>query len=168
MSDRRRQLESAAIIVSLLLALAFIASAVFGVMHRPKPEEVVVTPPKAVPAPPAAVKGKVEVLNATGKAGLARAATEQLRRAGFDVVFFGTARAADNKSSVIDRVGHLDIANAAAGALRITSVKSQMDTTLLLDATVIIGNDWQKQQAAAQEATATGWKAKVRKWIGHR
>jgi hypothetical protein len=65
---------------------------------------------------------------------------------------------------VIDRVGRNDIATAAAAALEITSVRSQRDSTLLLDATVIVGADWTKRQVAKQQEI--GWKAKVKRWLG--
>lgn len=163
-SERSDRFESIGVAVAFVIVAAFLTSAVIGVVHRPAPPEVVNAPAKVLPAAPRVARGRVEVLNAAGKSGLARAATEQLRAAGFDVVFFGTTRPNSDSSVVIDRVGRADIATAAAGALEITSVRSQKDTTLLLDATVIVGADWTKKQAAKQQEI--GWRAKVKRWLG--
>jgi hypothetical protein len=166
MKDARRRLENAALVTAFLLVAAFVASAIFGVVHRPKEEVVVEAPGKPLPLPPGKAIGRIEVLNATGRAGLARAASEQLRAAGYDVVYFGSRSPNAKTSVVIDRVGRPDIAGGAAKALSITSVKTEKDTTLFLDATVIVGLDWQKRQVA-QQAAETGWKARIRKWLPH-
>jgi hypothetical protein len=90
-----------------------------------------------------APKVRIEVLNGAGVAGLAREATQQLRGVGFDVVFFGNAGRFDHgRSVVIDRSGDLDMARAVAAALGIDSVASAVDSTLFLDATVVLGSDW--------------------------
>jgi hypothetical protein len=163
-SERSDRLETIGVAVAFILVAAFIISAVLGVVHRPAPAAVATIPDKVVAPEPRAARGRIEVLNGAGKSGLARAATEQLRAAGFDVVFFGTTRARTDSSVVIDRVGRNDIATAAAAALEITSVRSQKDSTLLLDATVIVGADWTKRQVAKQQEI--GWKAKVKRWLG--
>jgi hypothetical protein len=106
------------------------------------------------------------VLNGTGRSGLARAASEQLRAAGYDVVYFGSRGSDVLTSVVIDRVGKPAIASGAAKALSIASVKTDRDSTLLLDATVIVGADWQKRKIE-QEKAETGWKARLRKWLPH-
>ena len=59
---------------------------------------------------------------------------------------------APDSSVVIDRVGNLDIARAAAARFGITRVISEPDTTLLVEATVVVGVDWR----AAAEGTADG------------
>ena len=164
MSDARRRLESAALVAAFLLVAAFIASAVFGVARRPDAEPVAQTPSKPLPAAPGKLLGRVEVLNATGRSGLARAATEQLRDAGYDVVFFGTNRVNTDSSVVLDRSGRPDIASGIASALGVTAIRTQKDTTLLLDATVIVGNDWKKRQVEAGTAE-TGWRAKLKQWL---
>lgn len=89
---------------------------------------------------------RVEVLNGAGRAGLAREATERLRDRGLDVVYFGNAREFGRDSSVVlDRVGREEAARAVAEALGITAVRSEPDSTLLLDVTVILGKDWPPQ-----------------------
>lgn len=100
-------------------------------------------PQHAIPEPSATALGTVEVLNAAGTTGLARRATRQLRDAGFDVVFYGNAPASANDSSVvIDRVGAPETARAAATRLGIARVRSEPDSGLFVDATVIVGVDW--------------------------
>jgi hypothetical protein len=166
MSDARRRLENAALVTALLLVAAFVASALFGVLHRPKEDVVVEAPGRPLPLPPGKALGRIEVLNGTGRSGLARAASEQLRAAGYDVVYFGSRGSDVLTSVVIDRVGKPAIASGAAKALSIASVKTDRDSTLLLDATVIVGADWQKRKIE-QEKAETGWKARLRKWLPH-
>jgi hypothetical protein len=86
---------------------------------------------------------RIEVLNGAGVAGLARDATDHLRGVGFDVVFFGNAGRFDHDRSVVfDRAGDPARARAVAAALGIDSVVSAVDSTLFLDATVVLGSDW--------------------------
>jgi hypothetical protein len=90
---------------------------------------------------------RVEVLNGAGVVGLARAATAQLREAGFDVVQFGNARTFDQDSSVvIDRVGRIELAEAVANALGIPNVLTEPDPNLFVDVTVLLGRTWQEQE----------------------
>ena len=85
---------------------------------------------------------RVEVLNGSGKSGLARQATDRLRDAGYDVVFLGNARSAATTSRVIDRVGKREIAEKVASALQIGSIETAVDTSRYLEVTVILGADW--------------------------
>ena len=91
----------------------------------------------------------VEVRNAGGVAGMARTATDHLRRTGFDVVALGNATSFDQEGSVvIDRVGELKTAAAVAQALGIDSVQSEPDPNLFVDVTVRLGSDWKAPQAS--------------------
>jgi len=86
---------------------------------------------------------RVEVLNAAGISGLARETTEQLRATGFDVVFYGNAGGQSRDSSVVlDRGLNADAAARVAEALGITRIRLEPDTTLYLEATVILGTDF--------------------------
>ena len=86
---------------------------------------------------------RVEVVNAGGRANMAREATDVLREDGFDVVFFGNANSFDQDSSVVlDRVGRLDLARGVADALGIRSVLSEPDSNLFVDVTVRLGGGW--------------------------
>lgn len=106
---------------------------------------------------------RVEVLNGGGYAGAAREATETLRDQGFDVVFFGNAGTFDRDSSVVlDRMGALDRARDVADALGIRNLRSEPDSNLYLDVTVVLGRDW--QPAPSAEAEAEPEPARRRPW----
>ncbi len=90
---------------------------------------------------PAGVRIKVEVLNGTGTAGLARKATMFLRDRGFDVVETGNSIEKRAKTIVMDRSGHPDWAGLVARAMSARS-ENRPDTTRYLDVTVILGDDW--------------------------
>jgi hypothetical protein len=99
------------------------------------------------PAPVREVSGKprvrVEVLNAAGRGGLAREATARLRDRGFDVVYFGNAPGAVRDSSIVlERGGKPEAARAVADALGIRTTDRAPDSTLYLEASVILGKDW--------------------------
>jgi hypothetical protein len=100
---------------------------------------------------------RVEVLNAGGRAGMARLATERLRDRRFDVVYFGNARAAVEASEVLDRTGGLDRARDVAEVLGIgrDRVHSEPDSTLYVDVTVRLGPDWGPAETSGVEADTT-------------
>jgi hypothetical protein len=86
---------------------------------------------------------RVEILNGGGHAGAAREATDQLRDLGFDVVFFGNAGSFDRDSSVVlDRMGRIEAARDVADALGIRNVRSEPDSNLYLDVSVVLGMEW--------------------------
>ena len=121
--------------VVFTLVGAFLASLVFGL----KPEWVAPPDPNTF----AAARTRVEVLNGAGIDGLARRATDSLRSLGFDVVYYGNAETFDREVSVVfDRVGTADRALAVARALGIPNVRSELDSGLYLDVTVVLGRDW--------------------------
>jgi hypothetical protein len=92
---------------------------------------------------------RVEVLNGAGRAGLARVATAALRDAGYDVVFFGNAPAFDTDSSVvIDRVDRPELAEAVGAAAGIGRIRSEPDPGRQVEATVLLGRDWEPPPGA--------------------
>ncbi len=100
---------------------------------------------------PAGDRVTVDVRNAGGVAGMARAATDRLRGAGFDVVGIGNAGQFGLESSVvIDRVGKPETAAAVAAALGIDSVTSDPDPNLFVDVTVRLGSDWMAPQGSVE------------------
>jgi hypothetical protein len=145
MSDRPG-IEVAAVLAAFLICAAFIASFVIGLRREPAlPTD---SDPVPVPQAPAVrAAGRVEVLNASGRAGMARAATDHLRGGGFDVVFFGNAPAgfAGDSTLVIDRTGDDAVARAVARYLGVGTVTTVRDTSLFVDATVVIGRDWRER-----------------------
>lgn len=141
------------------LVLAFIISAIAGIggddddLLPPPPVDSVADPSPALPplrpVDPELGHVRVEVLNGSGRGGLALDATRLLRADGFDVVFFGNARGFDHDVSVVlDRAGDTLRARAVADALGIDSVAAAPDSTLVLDASVILGADWPPEAPA--------------------
>lgn len=84
----------------------------------------------------------VEVLNASGVDGLARAATMHLRERGIDVVFYGTA-AVDTLqfTRVVARQGDADAAQRVRDALEVGGIADEPDARLLLSVSVYLGRD---------------------------
>jgi hypothetical protein len=135
--SRARQLALAG---TVLLVLVLAGSLVAG-LGGDRPEEAA-SPPSSS-AEPRAARVRVEVLNAAGIPGLARAVTERLRDRGFDVVYFGNGRGfSPDTSLVLDRAAHPDAARRVGDALGIRRVLSRPDSTLYLDVTVVLGKDW--------------------------
>ena len=122
----------------ILLAVAGVAAVVF---RPPAPH----LPPPSVPSyevPGGAQALKVEVLNGTGRTGLARVATRQLRQQGFDVVFYGETPAPVAVSQVIARRVEIGAARPVAEALRVDSVWVRRDLTRRVDVSVWLGKDY--------------------------
>lgn len=86
----------------------------------------------------------VEVLNASGRPGMARAGALTLRRAGIDVVYFGNAPESPplDSTRIVVRRGSLDAGTRVRAALRVGRVSLEVDSTRLLDVTVLVGRDF--------------------------
>lgn len=84
----------------------------------------------------------VEVLNGSGRRGLARAATRVLRQAGFDVVYFGNLNEAVATTQALARRGDSTAAARVARSLGATQVRVAIDTLLRVDVTVLLGGDY--------------------------
>ena len=129
------------VVVGVVLAAGiFIGSAVS--QWKPLPQQEPLAPP---PRNFAAGLGRVrvEVLNAGGREGMARLATDHLRDRGFDVVYFGNAEDFGQDSTVVlDRTARPQAAAAVGRALGTPWVESQPDTNLYLDVTVLLGSGW--------------------------
>lgn len=143
---KRAVLERLALGGAAGLVLAFVFSFATGLGLRlpagPAPRLDPVTP--AVD-PGDSERPRVEVLNASTRAGLARDATARLRDAGFDVVFYGNAPAnVPDSTVVLDRLGRIEAAWGVARALGIERVRTAIDSTLLLEVSVILGSDWSR------------------------
>lgn len=84
----------------------------------------------------------VEVLNCTSVDGLARTLTGRLRRAGIDVVYFGSQRDSSRDSTLIlVRRGDSTVADPIRAALGAGKILVEPDSLLLLDVTVLLGSD---------------------------
>jgi len=121
--------------VGLLLFLAIAAAACHGDRA-----------PRAFPIPgDAGERMLVEVLNASGRPGLARAGTRVLRRAGIDVVSFGNAPGPEallDSTRIVIRRGPTSVGERIRKALGVGTVLVRRDTTRLLDASVLLGSDF--------------------------
>ena len=93
-----------------------------------------------VPAPDRRIT--VEVLNASGRAGLARGATRLLRRRGLDVVFFGNADDAADSTRIVVRRGDPGAGRDVRDALGMGRVTIVPDTLRRVDVSVILGRDF--------------------------
>ena len=89
---------------------------------------------------------QIEVLNGCGHDGLASAVQQYLRDRGFDVVATGNFEAFGvEESAVVDRIGDMKSAHEVAKALGLDpeGVTSNPDIGLYLDATVVVGCDYE-------------------------
>lgn len=84
----------------------------------------------------------VEVLNGSGKRGLARTATRVLREAGFDVVSFGTIGDSVKATRALARRGDSAAAARVIRALGTGEALVRRDTLLRVDVTVVLGDDY--------------------------
>lgn len=94
---------------------------------------------------PVQQKPQIEVLNGCGVAGIAKTTMTYLRKVDFDVVYMGNYQNFNLvKSMVIDRAGHREIALKIAESLGISAdqVKTDIDRSKQLTASVILGNDY--------------------------
>lgn len=89
----------------------------------------------------------MEVLNASGRPGLAKIGTRVLRRAGIDVVAFGNARdsvgaGALDSTRIVVRRGPPAVGDRIRSALGVGRVMVRLDSARLLDASVFLGGDF--------------------------
>jgi hypothetical protein len=142
--NRAKVAEAAGLALALALVGAFIVSFITGLGGGSREASRASLDSPALPAvdPGRDPRGRVEVFNATKRAGVARDATMRLRDAGFDVVSFANASIVPDSSRVIDRIGRPEVARAIASELGIERVVTVVDSTLYVDASVILGVDW--------------------------
>ena len=125
-----------ALIGAGVLLLAFLA-----VRYRSAPRAL---PDHAFPIPGDTDRLTAEVLNGSGKPGLARTATRVLRRGGLDVVFFGNADGPPTDSTLLlVRQGDGASARRAARLLGVGTPALAPDSTRRVDVTIILGADYQ-------------------------
>ncbi|HWH04251.1 MAG TPA: LytR C-terminal domain-containing protein [Gemmatimonadales bacterium] len=87
----------------------------------------------------------VAVQNASGRPGLARLGTRVLRDAGIDVLSFGNsgdARHPLDSTRILVRRGSASVGERIRRALKVGKVVMDPDSTLLLDASVLLGADF--------------------------
>jgi len=87
----------------------------------------------------------VEVLNGSGIQGAASRVSDRLRDMGFDVKTFGNARDFDHSQSVLlDRSGREWAIQEIADSLGGVPIENEPAPELYLDATLILGPDWER------------------------
>lgn len=95
---------------------------------------------------------RVEVLNGAGDPGAAERVARWIRDQGFDVVYFGNAASFDHAvTHVLDRSVETGGARTLARALSVDSVASDPAPELYLDATLVLGDDWEERFPGAAE-----------------
>ena len=164
-------------LVAVLGGLAVLAGS--AVLQRWEPRETAPVTAEIVANPGERVI--VQVLNNGGLDGMAAAATEVLREAGFDVVESDNLQPFDRENSVVlARSGRLDMASWVADALVIAGYRDEPDSTVYVDVTVLLGTDWSPEvvieraaeRAQAQDTVAApppepGWRgilSRLREW----
>lgn len=98
---------------------------------------------------------KVEVVNGTSEAGLAQRVADHMRRLGYDVVDVRTQRfAGPMRTSFIDRSGRPEALSDLQTVLELTPdrFRSELDRTLFIDVTVVVGSDFRTIPAFAAVA----------------
>ena len=93
---------------------------------------------------------QLDVLNGSGQPKLAQRLTDYLRARGFDVVEMGNYKTSDVEATmVLDRAGNLEAAKQVAAAIGVPEeqVQQQIDKSVYLDVSVVIGKDFQRLKA---------------------
>jgi len=85
----------------------------------------------------------VEVINTTGKAGLARSGARLLRSAGIDVVnYFSTGDKMLDSTRILVRRGNAATGERVRSVLKVGRIVVQPDSTRLVDVSVQLGADF--------------------------
>ena len=118
--------------LALILALTLAS----GCRHRALPQAFAI-PGDTGPALTA------EVINTTGKSGLARTGTRLLRASGIDVVsYFASTDKALDSTQIVVRRGTAAVGERVRSVLRLGRVVVQPDSTRLVDVSVLLGADF--------------------------
>jgi hypothetical protein len=139
---RRRRLPWLVVLAGFLAVVAFLG---YGLVERnilrPKVDARVERTDLYVKAGETI---QVNVVNACGVNGMAQRFTEFLRARRFDVPEYGTSQTIEPVSRVIDRIGDPLSAQKVAYALGISPARidTEIDSSLFLRATVVIGSDY--------------------------
>lgn len=163
-SRLRGCLETAAVLAFALLAGAFLMST--WVRHSDGESRDRSPPSAAAPAGRSErARIRVEVKNGSGIPGAAERTTDFLRERGFDVVDFGNAeRFGHERTLVIDRSRAPSRAREVAAALQGVPIRTDPDSTLFLDVTVVVGADLDAV-LSGRSRSADGGESRWRRWL---
>jgi hypothetical protein len=114
----------------------------FTVLHR-APDQV---PGHAFAIPSGDDRVVAEVMNGSGRQGLARVATRMLRREGIDVVLLGNADSVVGATRILVRRGERSRGDAVRAALGTGIVTARPDTLRRVDVTVVLGRDFRPHE----------------------
>jgi hypothetical protein len=124
--------------IALLLCSSFLGAC----QHTPSTPDARAVPRDSSSRLPDASAGIVEVLNGTGRKGVATLVAERLRREGFDVVKVGNApEKTFSRTIVAQRRDAASVANRVAATLGVHGTCPFRNENLLVDATVFVGRD---------------------------
>lgn len=89
---------------------------------------------------------QLNILNGCGVSGLASKAKEYLHNRGFDIVEIGNSNQQYNKTTIVDRLGDKESVRRLAYAIGVadSSIVVEIDSSLFLRATLILGNDYKE------------------------
>jgi len=85
---------------------------------------------------------KVEVWNATNRKDLAYNAQRRLRQYGIDAVRWGNFGIHKKYTTVIDRLGDIELAHKVAKIVGSSVIKTEIDKTRFVDLSIVLGNDF--------------------------
>ena len=134
------------VVAVLLLAGALLGS---GLLEWGDRRQVTPSDPAAALGGASSTRGEemerisVEVLNGAGARGAAARISGRLRDMGFDVKTFGNAPSPQDRTILIDRSGRTWAARALSDSLGGVPVRADPAPELYLDATLILGSDWE-------------------------
>lgn len=100
-------------------------------------------PPDTSALAPAGVRVRVQVLNGSGRNGLARRATQQLRDHGYDVVGYGSAGDTTAVTEVQVTAASRAWGERIVKALTRGRVREREERLGYVDVVVLLGHDWQ-------------------------
>lgn len=87
---------------------------------------------------------QLNILNGCGISGMASKAKNYLHNRGFDIVEIGNSQQQYNKTTIIDRLGDKESVRRLAYAIGVpdSSIVVEIDSSLFLRATLVLGNDY--------------------------
>ena len=139
------RLRTFAFVATIVAVLALLGSLVLGLMAPPREGMLESIALPALPTAAPEERIRVEVLNGAGISGLAGRVTDRLRAAGFDVVYYGNASGELDRDSttILDRAGNQAAIDALSNAIDVERIESAIDTSLYLEATLIVAEDFE-------------------------
>lgn len=136
-SSRRRAVVAGALILTIAIAIGL--GTLRLVAATREPGDALAAVRRVVSSEERIV---VEVLNGSDRRGAARIATRLLRRAGFDVVYFGNAPAPVDTTELLVRRSNERPARLVGRALGAGAIRDAPDTLRRVDVTIVLGPDW--------------------------